>query len=119
MAQHSLAPTYGYYFDRQLPGSDDGAYHACDIRYAFDTLDQCWRPFTDIDYRISRDMMDYFAYFVEHGEPAPAHLAAWEPLGKEQTKFLHFGDEPCAMVDVPEQRLAAWQAKGKPFPLRD
>ena len=119
MEQAGHAPVYGYYFDRQLPGSDDGAYHACEMRYAFDTLELCWRPFTDIDYRISRDMMDYFAYFVEHGVPAPAHLAAWEPLGKEQTKFLHFGDEPCAMVDVPEQRLADWQAKGKPFPIRN
>ena len=118
MEQAGHAPVYGYYFDRQLPGSDDGAYHACDVRYAFDALDQCWRPFTDIDYRISRNMMDYFAYFAEHGVPAPAALAAWEPLGKDQTKFLHFGDEPCAMVDVPEQRLMDWQAKGKPFPMR-
>lgn len=112
------APVYGYYFDRQLPGSDDGAYHACDIRYAFDTLELCWRPFTEIDYRISRDMMDYFSYFAIHGEPAPEHLSKWEPLGKKQTRFLHFGDEPCAMVDVPEQRLKDQQAKGKPFPVR-
>ena len=118
MEQAGKAPVYGYYFDRQLPGSDDGAYHACDVRYAFDTLDQCWRPFTDTDYRISRDMMDYFAYFVRHGEPAPAHLAHWEPLGRQQSKFLHFGDEPCAMVEVPEQRLVDRQAKGIPFPLR-
>ena len=110
-------PVYGYYFDRQMPGSDDGAYHACDVRYAFDTLDLCWRPFTEIDDRISRDMMAYFAYFAEHGVPAPAHLAKWEPLGKNQTQFLHFGDEPCAMVDVPEERLEAQQAKGKPFPV--
>ena len=116
MEEVKHAPVYGYYFDRQMPGSDVGAYHACDIRYAFNTLDQCWRPFDEIDFRISRDMMDYFAYFAEHGEPAPAHLAKWEPLGKEQTRFLHFGDEPCAMVDVPEERLKVQQAKGKPFP---
>lgn len=110
------APVYGYYFDRQMPGSDHGAYHACDVRYAFGTLDLCWRPFTEIDDRISENMMDYFAYFATHGEPAPAHLAKWEPLGKNQAKFLHFGDEPCSMVDVPEERLIAWQAKGEPFP---
>ena len=117
MTQHSLAPTYGYYFDRQLPGSDDGAYHACDIRYAFDTLDQCWRPFTEVDRRISRDMMDYFEAFARSGQLKPAHLPAWEPISKAQ-QFMHFGDEPCAMVDVPQQRLMDWQAKGKPFPLR-
>jgi hypothetical protein len=40
-----------------------------------------------------------------------------EPISKAQ-QFMHFGDEPCAMVDVPQQRLMDWQAKGKPFPLR-
>ena len=118
MEQAGHAPVYGYYFDRQLPGSDDGAYHACDIRYAFDTLELCWRPFTDIDYRISRDMMDYFVSFAATGVPAAANLARWEPLGKEQTRFIHFGDEPCEMVTVPQQRLLDWQAKGKPFPMR-
>ena len=119
MEEVNHAPVYGYYFDRQLPGSDDGAYHGCDIRYAFDTMDLCWRPFEEIDYRISRDMMDYFISFARTGKPEVAHLAKWEPLGKEQTKFLNFGDEPCSMVEVPEQRLEATQAKGKPFPTRN
>lgn len=119
MENANLSPVYGYYFDRQQPGSDDGAYHACDVRYAFDKFDICWRPFTEIDHRISRDMMDYFICFAESGVPAPAHLAQWKPLGKNQSQFLHFGDEPCAMVDVPEDRLSATQAKGKPFPTRD
>ena len=114
-----LSPVYGYYFDRQLPGSDDGAFHACDIRYAFDTLDTCWRPFDSIDYRISRDMIDYFASFAETGKPEVPHLAQWLPLGKAQSRFLNFGDAPCAMVDVPEQRLQDTQKKGKPFPVRD
>ena len=86
MESANHAPVYGYYFDRQLPGSDDGAYHGCDIRYAFDTLEICWRPFEEIDYRISRDMMDYFISFARTGKPEVAHLAKWEPLGKEQTK---------------------------------
>jgi len=119
MEEIGHAPVYGFYFDRQQPGSDDGAYHACDVRYAFGTLDTCWRPFTEIDYRISEDMMDYFIAFATNGVPSADHLAKWEPLGKDQKKFLHFGDEPCAMVDVPVDRLEAWQAKGKPFPTRN
>lgn len=118
MEEQNMGPVYGFYFDRQQPGSDDGAYHNCDVRYAFGKLDTCWRPFTEIDYRISENMMDYFIAFATTGEPAAAHLAKWEPLGKTQKKFLHFGDEPCAMVDVPEERLQTWQAKGKPFPTR-
>ena len=119
MENAGLGPVYGYYFDRQLPSSDDGAWHGCDIRYAFDSLDLCWRPFTEIDYRISRNMMDYFVSFAKTGTPKVGGLAQWKPLGKEQTQFLHFGDEPCAMVDVPEQRLQETQAKNKPFPARD
>lgn len=119
MEKVKMGPVYGFYFDRQQPGSDDGAYHACDVRYAFGTLDTCWRPFTEIDYRISENMMDYFIAFASTGVPAPSRLAKWEPLGKNQQKFLHFGDAPCAMVDVPVDRLEAWQAKGKPFPTRN
>lgn len=116
MEKIGAGPVYGYYFDRQMPGSDHGAYHACDVRYAFGSLDQCWRPFTEVDYRISENMMEYFAYFVRTGDPNVSGLAKWKPLGKEQTQFLHFGDEPCAMVDIPTERLEAFQAKGKPFP---
>ena len=119
MESAGLGPVYGYYFDRQLPGSDDGAYHGCDVRYVFDSFELCWRPFTEIDYRISQNMMDYFVSFAETGTPKVESLAQWKPLGKAQTRFLHFGDEPCAMVDVPEQRLQDTQARGKPFPSRD
>lgn len=116
MEQTGQGPVYGYYFDRQMPGSDHGAYHACDVRYAFGHLDYCWRPFTEVDYRISENMMDYFAAFVKTGKPGADGLADWKPLGKAQTRFLHFGDEPCAMVDIPVERLQTQQAKGKPFP---
>ena len=110
------APVYGYYFDRQLPGSDHGAWHACDVRYAFGVLDTCWRPFTEIDYRISENIMDYFAAFVKTGVPEVSGLSKWIPITRKSSQFLHFGDEPCSMVSVPEDRLVATQAKGKPFP---
>jgi para-nitrobenzyl esterase len=116
MANANLGPVYGYYFDRQLPGSDDGAWHGCDLRYAFGTLDTSWRPFDEIDFRISRDMMDCFASFAAGDQPAPAPRKPWEPITQDSCRFYHFGDEPCTMVDVPEDRLQATQAKGKNFP---
>ena len=116
MDKNGLPPTYGMYFDRQIPGSDHGAYHGCDVKYSFNTLDQSWRPYDEIDFRISRNMIDYFAAFVKTGVPQVEGLANWEPLGKDQTKFMHFGDEECAMMDVPADRLAATEAKCKPFP---
>jgi len=61
-------------------------------------------------------MMDYFAAFATTGKPDVSGLADWIPLGKAQSKFLHLGDAPCAMVDVPQDRLIATQALKKPFP---
>lgn len=116
MEKAGHGPVYGYYFDRQIPGSDHGAYHAGDIRYAFGTFDTCWRPFDSTDYRISENIMDYFTAFAATGKPDASGLPAWSPLGEAQSKFLHFGDEPCAMIDVPQDRLIATQALNKPFP---
>ena len=116
MEEAGCGPVYGYYFDRQLPGSDHGAFHGADIRYAFGTFDTSWRPFEAVDYRISENIMDYFTAFATTGVPGVQDLAKWEPLGKDQTKFLNFGDAPCAMIRVPADRLIATQAKDQPFP---
>ena len=116
MEKAGLDPVYGYYFDRQIPGSDHGAFHGGDVRYTFGTFDTCWRPFEDIDHRISENIMDYFTAFATTGKPDAAGLPAWTPIGKAQSKFLHFGDEPCAMAEVPRDRLIVTQALNKPFP---
>lgn len=109
-------PVYGAYFDRAVPGSDHGAYHGCDVKYVFNTLNLCWRPYTEIDHRISKNMIDYFTGFVKTGIPQAEGLAPWLPLSENQRQFMHFGDAPCSMVSVPEDRLQATEAKGKPFP---
>ena len=109
-------PVYGAYFDRLVPASQYGAYHACDVRYAFGTFETSWRPYTDLDRRISKDMIDYYAAFVKTGTPDYDGNATWVPLGKNQPRFMHFGDEPCAMINVPAERLEATEAKKKPFP---
>lgn len=116
MEAAGLPPVYGMYFDRQVPGSDHGAYHACDVKYVFNTLDTTWRPYTDTDRRISRDMIGYFAGFVKTGVPQAEGLPAWLPLSKADHRFMHFGDAPCSMEAVPADRLQATESKGKPFP---
>ena len=102
--------------DRAVPGSDHGAYHGADVRYAFCSLESSWRPYEATDCRIANNMADFFAGFVKTGVPAAEGLAEWKPLGGGNRQFMHFGDEPCAMCDVPEARLKAFQKKGKPFP---
>lgn len=116
MEKAGMPPVYGAYFDRAAPGSDHGAFHASDAKYAFGTLDNCWRPFTEVDHRISQNMIEYYVSFVKTGIPQAEGLPQWSPLSCKQQKFMHFGDEPCDMVDVPTNRLQTTEEKGKPFP---
>lgn len=115
--QAGLPEVYGLYMDRAVPGNDHGAYHGADVRYAFCVLDKPRRPYEAIDYRIANDMADFFAGFSKTGVPAADGRAEWVPLRNGNQQFMHFGDEPCAMCDVPEQRLEAVQNLGKPFPI--
>ena len=117
-ARAGRAPVYGYYLDRVLPGGDgEGAYHGCDLWYAFGTLARNWRPFEDTDYRISRTMIDYFAGFIKTGVPQAEGLAEWKPLTETDTGFLNFGNRMPAMCQPPVTKLAASIRNSlKPFP---
>ena len=111
-------PVYGYFLDRKLPGGDgEGAYHGCDLWYAFGTLDRNWRPFEEQDYRLSEDLIDYLTGFIKEGAPKAEGLARWEPLTDRDTKFLRFGEESPAMYQPPVARLAASDRNSlRPFP---
>lgn len=111
------SPVYAYYMDRQLPGDNAGAYHACDLWYTFGSLDFNWRPFTETDYRISENMIDYFAAFIKNGCPNNGVLPEWTPITQENVRFMHFGDEEAAMCEPPVEKLeSAIQNTEKPFP---
>jgi para-nitrobenzyl esterase len=72
------APAYVYYFTRQLPGDDAGAFHSSELWYMFGTLDRCWRPSTEADYALSDRMVSYWANFIKSGDPNGEGLPAWE-----------------------------------------
>ena len=46
-------PSYCWFFDRMLPGDENGAWHSSDLWYFFGTLDNSWRPNTEVDYELS------------------------------------------------------------------
>lgn len=73
-----MAPCFGYFFDRALPGDDCGAWHASDMLYMFETLRTNWRPFTEDDYALSSKMGDMLSAFVKSGSPACGSLPAWD-----------------------------------------
>lgn len=78
---------YVYNFNRNLPGDDAGAWHSCDLLYAFKTLGNNWRPFEDIDYRISDQLFESICAFVRTGNPNCDAISYWSPNYKLPMRF--------------------------------
>ena len=70
--------TYTYYFDVDAKGDGNKAFHSCDIRYAFGTLDSSWRPYDEGDKKVSEAFMRYIANFARNGNPNGEGLPLWE-----------------------------------------
>ena len=86
-------PNYVYYFERELPGDDAGAFHSCDLWYVHGTLGRCWRPFEECDYKLSETMVSYWTNFAKTGDPNGEGLPEWKPLTKEDKNVMIFGKE--------------------------
>ena len=83
-SQQSQQPAYDYYFDRKLPGDDEGAFHSAELWYMFHTLGRSWRPFTQHDYDLSDRMMDYWTNFAKYGNPNGKGVKeGWQPYSAE------------------------------------
>lgn len=107
------ADSYGWFFDRQLPGDDRGAWHSSDLWYWFGTLAHCWRPFTEKDTALSAQMVDYLTNFARTGDPNGADLPQWQTVTAQQTDFLRLGEEPTHMGSVDVQKLL-WTMQNVP-----
>ena len=81
---------YVYYFDIDQPGDDNGAFHSCDLRYMFGTLDSSWRSFRDKDKEISKQLLAYLTDFVRSGDPNGDMLPVWHKTDKDNKKVLCF-----------------------------
>ena len=90
--------SYTWYFDRQLPGDDNGAWHSADLWYWFGTLENCWRPMEQKDYALSQQMVDYLCNFVRTGNPnRTGELPQWVASDKHQKQVLRFGEKKTQM----------------------
>lgn len=72
-------PAYMYYFTRDLPGDDQGAWHSSELWYTMGTLDRCWRPWTEGDRELEARILDYWTNFMKCGDPNGANLPEWQP----------------------------------------
>lgn len=77
------APAWVYYFTRQLPGDEAGAFHSSELWYMFGTLSRCWRPSTEGDFKLSDRMMDYWTNFMKTGDPNGDGLPQWKVYAEE------------------------------------
>ena len=98
-------PSYAFFFDRQLPGDDCGAWHSADLWYAFGTLENSWRPFGAWDRELSDIMVRDFSDFIRTGNPNGGGLPRWLPMEKGQNRVMRFGDHGVAMGGVSVARL--------------
>lgn len=94
--QKQSKESYAWFFDRQLPGDENGAWHSSDLWYWFGTLDNCWRPFNQKDYELSDQMTTYLCNFVKTGNPNGNDLPKWES-SQSQSKVLCFGENQTSM----------------------
>ena len=76
-----------YNFNRFLPGDDMGAWHSADLLYAFSTLDFNWRPFEEVDYKISEQLSDAIAQFAKTQNPNCNSIPTWEINYKKPMSF--------------------------------
>ena len=91
-------PSYTWFFDRQLPGDDNGAWHSADLWYWFGTLGNSWRPMEQKDHDLSRQMIDYLDNFLRKGNPNKGgELPTWIASDRTQTKVLILGEKDTHM----------------------
>lgn len=96
---------YTWFFDRRLPGDQEGAWHSSDLWYWFGTLENCWRPFTGKDRQLSREMTRYLTNFAKTGDPNGPDLARWLPQEKGQNRVMRLGEQPSHMGGVNIAKL--------------
>ena len=88
---------YAWFFDRMLPGDNNGAWHSSDLWYWFGTLPNCWRPMEEKDYALSDQMTDYLCNFVAGGDPNGTGLPIWNLCTKTEKRVLSIGEADAHM----------------------
>lgn len=81
-------PAWVYFFQRNLPGDQAGAFHSSELWYTFGTWKRSWRPFTEQDAALSDEMLDCWASFMKNGTPGDP---GWKPCTDGSSYVKRFG----------------------------
>lgn len=104
-ADQGKQDSYCWFFDRNLPGDNNGAWHSSDLWYWFGTLENCWRPFEEKDYQLSDVMTTYLCNFVKTGNPNGENLPQWNPTRTQQDPVFCWGEGDFRMGQVDMEKL--------------
>ena len=108
-------PSYTWFFERQLPGDDKGAWHSSDLWYWFGTLDNCWRPMEEADRLLSDQMTDYLCNFARTGNPNHVgELPMWVASDKRQPRVMRLGGKVTRMGKPAGAKLLYTMLTTKP-----
>ena len=99
-SSQNMKPSYCFYFGRDLPGDEKGAWHSSELWYTIGALSKCWRPWTDWDHTISKTLMSYFANFAKTGDPNGADLPEWIPTKCSDDPILVINNSEIEMNTV-------------------
>ena len=97
-------PTYLYRFDvvsAAMPEPHDGATHASERQYVFDTLTASPWPTAEMDQRQADAMAGYWTTFAAKGDPNGGGRQAWPEFGAEPDRLLEFTNDGPAAKPVP------------------
>ena len=97
-------PSYLWFFERNLPGDNHGAWHSADLWYWFGTLENGWRPFDKKDYALAEEMTDRLVAFAKSANPNTEEFDGWEADGKSA---LVLGDSDTKMGNPSMLKLWA------------
>ena len=86
-------PSFIYYFNRQMPGDQSGAFHSSELWYMMGTYTRCWRPLTKEDQLLSYKMLEYWTNFIKSGNPNDKSLPEWKPCTKSNPFYMTFDIE--------------------------
>lgn len=98
-------PSYCWFFDRMLPGDDNGAWHSSELWYFFGTLKNGWRPFTEHDYKISKVMSSALCNFAKTGNPNKKGSDLWKPTTANQKQIMLLGEKRPRMGKTSKIKL--------------
>jgi para-nitrobenzyl esterase len=110
-ARTAHTPSFAYFFDRVIPWPEHpefGAFHTSEVPYVFGTLDVLKRPWTDVDRRLSQQMMSYWINFATTGDPNGAGLPRWPAYEATDPTVLRLGEQIEPRTPLPPERRSLY-----------